>query len=99
MPIVSASVLGTDTRFGTSQNWLKQLKDITGNDIISTIVEAEPLGPSKLLDVLTIAPCTGNTTSKLANAMTDSPVLMAAKSQMRNGRPLVLAISTNDGLV
>jgi dipicolinate synthase subunit B len=98
VPIVSASVLNTDTRFGTSENWLKQLKDITGNDIISTIVEAEPLGPSKLLDVLTIAPCTGNTTSKLANAMTDSPVLMAAKSQMRNGRPLVLAISTNDGL-
>lgn len=98
VPIVSATVLGTDTRFGTSENWLKQLKDITGNDIISTIVEAEPLGPSKLLDVLTIAPCTGNTTSKLANAMTDGPVLMAAKSQMRNGRPLVLAISTNDGL-
>ena len=74
------------------------MKDITGNDIISTIVEAEPLGPSKLLDVLVIAPCTGNTTSKLANAMTDSPVLMAAKAQMRNQRPLVLAISTNDGL-
>lgn len=75
-----------------------QLKEITGNDIISTIVEAEPLGPSKLLDVMVIAPCTGNTTSKLANAMTDSPVLMAAKAQMRNQRPLVLAISTNDGL-
>ncbi|GAB6988969.1 dipicolinate synthase subunit B [Paenibacillus pini] len=98
VPIVSGSVLVTDTRFGTSENWLKQLKDITGNDIISSIVEAEPLGPSKLIDVMVIAPCTGNTTSKLANAMTDSPVLMAAKSQMRNSRPLVLAISTNDGL-
>src|SRR6478672_7308897 len=98
IPIISNSVLTTDTRFGTAQNWQKQLKDITGNDIISTIVEAEPLGPSKLLDVLVIAPCTGNTTSKLANAMTDSPVLMAAKAQMRNQRPLVLAISTNDGL-
>ncbi|MGF7048798.1 dipicolinate synthase subunit B [Paenibacillus sp. DS2015] len=96
--IVSNTVTTTDTRFGTSQNWLKQLKDITGNDIISTIVEAEPLGPSKLLDVLVIGPCTGNTTSKLANAMTDTAVLMAAKAQMRNGRPLVLAISTNDGL-
>jgi dipicolinate synthase subunit B len=74
------------------------LKDITGNDIISTIVDAEPLGPSKLLDVMVIAPCTGNTTAKLANAMTESPVLMAAKAQMRNGKPLVLAISTNDGL-
>lgn len=98
IPIVSSTIMTTDTRFGTSENWQKQLKDITGNDIISTIVEAEPLGPSKLLDVLVIAPCTGNTTSKLANAMTDSPVLMAAKAQMRNCRPLVLAISTNDGL-
>ncbi|TBL77781.1 dipicolinate synthase subunit B [Paenibacillus thalictri] len=98
VPIASHSVMTTDTRFGTSENWQKQLKDITGNDIISTIVDAEPLGPSKLLDVLLIAPCTGNTTSKLANAMTEGPVLMAAKAQMRNHRPLVLAISTNDGL-
>ncbi|UHA73884.1 dipicolinate synthase subunit B [Paenibacillus sp. 481] len=98
IPIASHTVMTTDTRFGTSANWQKQLKEITGNDIISTIVEAEPLGPSKLLDVMLIAPCTGNTTSRLANAMTDSPVLMAAKAQMRNQRPLVLAISTNDGL-
>ncbi|MCJ8010658.1 dipicolinate synthase subunit B [Paenibacillus sp. KQZ6P-2] len=98
VPIASNTVQVTDTRFGTAQNWLQQLRDITGSDIISTIVEAEPLGPSKLLDVLVIAPCTGNTTSKLANAMTDTPVLMAAKAQMRNLRPLVLAISTNDGL-
>lgn len=98
VPIVSQTILTTDTRFGTSENWQKQLKEITSNDIISTIVQAEPLGPSKLLDVMVIAPCTGNTTSKLANAMTDGPVLMAAKSQMRNQRPLVLAISTNDGL-
>ncbi|NHN28327.1 dipicolinate synthase subunit B [Paenibacillus agricola] len=98
IPIVSYTILTTDTRFGKSENWQKQLKEITGNDIISSIVDAEPLGPSKLLDVLVIAPCTGNTTSKLANAMTESPVLMAAKAQMRNLRPLVLAISTNDGL-
>lgn len=98
IPIVTSTIMTTDTRFGTSAEWQKQLKDITGNEIISTIVEAEPLGPSKLLDVMLIAPCTGNTTSKLANAMTDSAVLMAAKAQMRNGRPLVLAISTNDGL-
>lgn len=98
IPIVSNTIMTTDTRFGTSQHWQSELKGITGNDLISSIVEAEPLGPSKLIDVLTIAPCTGNTTSKLANAMTDSPVLMAAKAQMRNGRPLVLAISTNDGL-
>lgn len=98
IPIVSPSVLSTDTRFGKSEDWVQQLKDITGNDIISTIVDAEPLGPTKLLDILVIAPCTGTTTSKLANAMTDSPVLMAAKAQLRNGRPLVLAVSTNDGL-
>ncbi|RED66083.1 dipicolinate synthase subunit B [Cohnella lupini] len=98
VPIVSATIMSTDTRFGTSDHWQKSLLDITGNKIISSIVDAEPLGPSKLLDVLAIAPCTGNTTSKLANAMTDGPVLMAAKAQMRNQRPLVLAISTNDGL-
>lgn len=98
IPIISNSLLTTDTRFGKAEDWRQQLKDITGNDIISSIVEAEPLGPSKLLDVLVIAPCTGNTTSKLANALTESAVLMAAKAQMRNCKPLVLAISTNDGL-
>jgi dipicolinate synthase subunit B len=98
IPIVTTTIMTTDTRFGTSAEWQRKLTEITGNGIISTIVEAEPLGPTKLLDVLVIAPCTGNTTSKLANAMTDSAVLMAAKAQMRNGRPLVLAISTNDGL-
>ncbi|MGO4542533.1 dipicolinate synthase subunit B [Paenibacillus sp. YIM B09110] len=98
VPIVSNTLMTTDTRFGKSEDWQAQLKSITGNELISTIVQAEPLGPSKLLDVLVIAPCTGNTTSRLANALTDSAVLMAAKAQMRNGRPVVLAISTNDGL-
>jgi dipicolinate synthase subunit B len=98
VPIVSNTLVTTDTRFGTAKEWQEQLTGITGNEIISTIVQAEPLGPSKLLDVLVIAPCTGNTTSRLANAITDSAVLMAAKAQMRNGRPIVLAISTNDGL-
>lgn len=98
VPIVSNTLITTDTRFGTAKEWQEQLTGITGNEIISTIVQAEPLGPSKLLDVLVIAPCTGNTTSRLANAITDSAVLMAAKAQMRNSRPLVLAISTNDGL-
>lgn len=98
VPIVSNTLVTTDTRFGTAKEWQEQLSGITGNEIISTIVQAEPLGPSKLLDVLVIAPCTGNTTSRLANAITDSAVLMAAKAQMRNSRPVVLAISTNDGL-
>ncbi|MBB6635334.1 dipicolinate synthase subunit B [Cohnella thailandensis] len=98
VPIVSSTIMTTDTRFGTSEHWQSELRRITGNELISSIVDAEPLGPSKKLDVLAIAPCTGSTTSRLANALTDSPVLMAAKAQMRNLRPLVLAISTNDGL-
>lgn len=98
IPIATYSVMTTETRFGKPEDWQKQLKDITGNDIISSIVDAEPLGPSKKLDIMVIAPCTGNTTSKLANAMTDNPVLMAAKATLRNQRPLVLALSTNDAL-
>ncbi|MFD2116775.1 dipicolinate synthase subunit B [Paenibacillus yanchengensis] len=98
IPIVSQTLITTDTRFGTAKEWQQKLTEISGNEIISTIVQAEPLGPSKQLDVLVIAPCTGNTTSKLANAQTDSAVLMTAKAQMRNRRPVVLAISTNDGL-
>ncbi|EST52504.1 dihydrofolate reductase [Brevibacillus panacihumi W25] len=98
IPIVSNTVMTTDTRFGTSQSWQQQIKEITGEELITTIPQAEPLGPSKLLDVMLIAPCTGSTTSRLANAITDSPVLMAAKATMRNLRPLVVAISTNDGL-
>lgn len=98
IPIVSNTLLTTDTRFGTAEKWRNELTRITGNEIVASIVQAEPLGPAKKIDVLTIAPCTGNTTSRLANAITDSAVLMAAKSQMRNGRPIVIAISTNDGL-
>jgi len=98
IPIVSNTIMTTDTRFGTSQSWQQQIKDLTGEELISTIPQAEPLGPSKLLDVILIAPCTGSTTSRLANAITDSAVLMAAKATMRNLRPLVIAISTNDGL-
>lgn len=98
IPIITHTVATTDTYFGKSEDWVKQLRDITGNEIISTIVDAEPLGPKRPLDVMVIAPMTGGSTSKLANALTDSPVLMAAKATMRNHRPVVLAISTNDGL-
>ncbi|NGQ94064.1 dipicolinate synthase subunit B [Brevibacillus sp. SYP-B805] len=98
IPVVTHTVMTTDTRFGTSADWQKQLVEITGEKIIATIPEAEPLGPSKLFDAMVIAPCTGNTTSRLANAITDSAVLMAAKATMRNLRPIVVAISTNDGL-
>lgn len=97
-PIVSSSVAETDTRFGRGKDIVAKFEEITGKRVIATIAEAEPLRPQKLLDCLVIAPCTGNTMAKLANAVTDTAVLMAAKAQLRNGRPLVLAISTNDAL-
>ncbi|MCL4516253.1 MAG: dipicolinate synthase subunit B [Firmicutes bacterium] len=98
VPILSESVDRTDTRFGPAQKWKDELFRITGKRPFATIVEAETVGPKKLLDALVIAPCTGNTIAKLANAITDGPVLMAAKAQLRNRRPVVIAVSTNDGL-
>jgi dipicolinate synthase subunit B len=98
IPIVSHTVMEVSTRFGEAGEWARRIEEATGNQAITTIPEAEPLGPSKRLDCLVIAPCTGNTLSRLANAATDSPVLMAAKATMRNDRPVVIAISTNDGL-
>ena len=97
-PIVSLPVLNTDTRFGEAKEWVEQIEQIAGKPIVSTIAEAEKFGPQIQLDALIIAPMTGNTMSKLAHAITDSPVLMAAKATMRNGKPIVLAISTNDAL-
>ncbi len=97
-PIVSVAVDETDTRFGTSASWKENIMEISGKKIINSIVGAEPIGPQELLDVLVVAPCTGNTLAKLANAITDSPVLMAIKAHLRNQRPVVLAVSTNDGL-
>lgn len=97
-PIISSALEQTDTRFGPAAQWLNEITAITGRRPLTTIAEAEPIGPEKLLDVLVIAPCTGNTLAKLANGIVDTPVLMAAKAQLRNQRPVVLAISTNDGL-
>lgn len=97
-PIVSYSVDTIDTRFGTAQKWRDMLKEITGKEAINTISGAEPVGPKKLVDVIVIAPCTGNTMAKLANGITDTPVLMAAKAHLRNQRPVIIALSTNDGL-
>jgi dipicolinate synthase subunit B len=88
----------TDTRFGSADLFLRKAEEITGKPPITTIVEAEKLGPNNLLDIIVIAPCTGNTLAKMANAITDSAVLMAAKGLLRNNKPLVLAISTNDAL-
>ena len=97
-PIVSESVKNFNTRFGNSDEWLLKLEGITGKKIISTIIDAEPIGPKSLLDVLVVAPCTGNTCAKIANAITDTPVTMAVKAHLRNGKPVVISISTNDGL-
>ena len=97
-PIISYSVESMDTRFGKAEDWKQQLREITNRESIHTIPEAEPVGPKKMFDCLVIAPCTGNTLAKLANGITDTPVLMASKSHLRNQSPLVLAISTNDGL-
>lgn len=79
-------------------DFIKKIEDITGEKIIHTIQDAEPIGPKHLTDILIIAPCSGNTIAKLANSITDTPALMAAKSHLRNGNPIVIAISTNDGL-
>lgn len=98
LPIISESVDKFDTRFGTAEDLKKKLTLITGKKPINTIVEAEPIGPKGLLDILVIAPCTGNTISKIANAVTDGPVTMACKAHLRNIRPVVVAVSTNDGL-
>lgn len=96
--IMSEKVYSTDTRFGDARDHRERLERITGKPIISTIKEAEPIGPKKLLDVLVVAPCTGNTLAKLAAGVADSSVTMACKAHLRNGRPLVIAVSTNDAL-
>jgi dipicolinate synthase subunit B len=97
-PILSEITAATDTRFGKAADFITRIERACGRKAISTVAEAEPIGPKKLLDVLVICPCTGNTLGKLAGGITDGPVTMAAKAHLRNGRPLVLAIATNDGL-
>ena len=97
-PILSNASQTITCRFGTPEAYLEKLEAITGRKPILTIAEAEHIGPSAFLDILVIFPCTGNTAAKLANGITDTPVLMAAKAHMRNNKPLVISISTNDGL-
>ncbi|API93936.1 dipicolinate synthase subunit B [Virgibacillus pantothenticus] len=98
VPIVTYTVRTTDTKFGDAEDHMDKIASITGKDIITTMPEAEPLGPKMPLDCMVIAPLTGNSLSKLANALTDSPVLMAAKATMRNQKPVVVGVSTNDAL-
>ena len=98
IPIMSENAAETDTRFGTAAENIRALRQLCGREVATTIAEVEPLGPKTPMDALLIAPCTGNTLAKLAHGITDSSVTMAAKAHLRNGRPLVLAFSTNDGL-
>ena len=98
VPIITPSVLHAATRFGTGEEWIEKIEAQAGEKVVSSIVEAEPFGPKNPLDCMVIAPMTGNSISKFANATTDSPVLMAAKATLRNGSPVVLGISTNDAL-
>ena len=98
IPVFSDNVQKTDSRFGDAAQFYEQAFQITGVEPICSVSDAEPIGPRKLLDVLVIAPCTGNTLAKLAHSIADTPVTMAAKSHLRNGRPVVVAVSTNDGL-
>lgn len=95
---VTYSVKNTITRFGDGRDWIKKVEEITGNEVVDSIVKAEPYGPRTPLDCMVVSPMTGNSISKFANAMTDSPVLMAAKATIRNLNPVVLGISTNDAL-
>lgn len=98
VPVVTHTVKNTQTRFGAGEDWVHKIETLTGKAVIDSIVDAEPLGPKMPLDCMVIAPLTGNSMSKFANALTDSPVLMAAKATLRNRKPVVLGISTNDAL-
>lgn len=98
LPIQSEISAATDSRFGTAADFRREIEQLCGNPIIDTVAAAEPIGPKKLLDALVIAPCTGNTLAKLASGIADTPVTLACKAHLRNERPVIIAVSTNDGL-
>ncbi|MDO4548813.1 MAG: dipicolinate synthase subunit B [Clostridia bacterium] len=97
-PIMSFNVAGCDTRFFSARALRERVEALCEREVIDSIVKAEPIGPQKLLDIIVVAPCTGNSCAKLANGIADTPVCMACKSQLRNERPVLIGISTNDGL-
>lgn len=97
-PIFSDAAYAIDSRFGTAEEHIQRAQKICGREPLHTIAQVEPVGPKKLFDVLVIAPCTGNTLGKLSHGIADGPVTMTAKSHLRNGRPVLIAVSTNDGL-
>ena len=98
IPIMSYKAYDSDTKFGKVKEFIQEIEELTGNKIIHNIRNAEPIGPKNMTDIMIIAPCTGNTLAKLCNGIADTPVLMAAKSHLRNEKPILIAISTNDGL-
>ncbi len=98
LPIISNCVKEETNRFGNPEKNIKELEELTENKVIDTLSKAEPIGPKDMVDILIIAPCTGNTVAKLANGITDTPVLMAAKSHLRNNKPVLLGVSSNDAL-
>ncbi len=97
-PIMSEISYSTDTRFGKSEDFVREIEEICSRKVISTVRDAEPIGPKKMLDILIIAPCTGNTLAKLANGIADTSVTLATKAHLRNGRPVLIGVSTNDAL-
>ncbi len=97
-PIMSQIVYTTDTRFGKATELIEEVENICGEKIIHDIAAAEPIGPKNLLDVIAVSPCTGNTAAKIALGITDTPVTMAVKAHLRNNKPVVLAVATNDAL-
>ena len=97
-PIMSFNASTTDTRFGKAEDFIKRAKELTGHDIIKTLTDAEPVGPMKMFDLLIVSPCTGNTVSKLVYGIYDTPVTLAVKSHLRNQRPVLIGVSTNDAL-
>lgn len=98
IPIMSETSYNTDTRFGKAEDFQKSMIDITGNEIIKSVKEAEPIGPKNLLDLLVVMPCTGNSLAKITNGIADTSVTMAVKAHLRNQKPILIAVSTNDGL-
>lgn len=98
IPIMSFNAYNTDTRFGKAEDFRKEIEEICQNKIIATIPDAEPIGPKNMIDLLIISPCTGNTLSKLVNGIYDTPVTLAAKSHLRNAKPVLVGVSTNDAL-
>ena len=99
VPVMSEHAASTDTRFGTAQENLARLQEIASREVITTITDAEPIGPKSLTDIMLVAPCTSNTAEKLANSVTDTSVTMAVKSHLRAGKPVLLAIASNDSLL